>query len=154
MTWPTRGYGKVRVHAALPSHGRGHRFETCHAHQHKRLLGIPLRRQLPADCQQTWIVVARVLSALPCFGSLRTSMSLGKNPPVQGEVGFEAASMRLRGWGCGREGAGTCNCPYPSCPLVPVDVRADSRCGTDPARTSSRHDHEVGTATRLTSLAG
>jgi hypothetical protein len=37
----------------LISHGRGHRFETCHAHQHKRLPGTPLRRQLPADCQQT-----------------------------------------------------------------------------------------------------
>jgi len=36
--------------AALASHGRGHRFETCHAHQHKRLPGTPLQRLLPANC--------------------------------------------------------------------------------------------------------
>ncbi len=29
-----------RVGAALASHGRGHRFETCHAHQHKRFPGF------------------------------------------------------------------------------------------------------------------
>jgi hypothetical protein len=41
------------VVAALPSHGRGDRFETCHAHQCKRLPGTLLRCRLPAACQQT-----------------------------------------------------------------------------------------------------
>jgi hypothetical protein len=39
--------------AALASHGRGHRFETCHAHQHKQAPQALPRPRLPADCQQT-----------------------------------------------------------------------------------------------------
>jgi hypothetical protein len=42
------GAGKQRVGAALASHGRGHRFETCHAHQPKRLPGS----LQPAVCQK------------------------------------------------------------------------------------------------------
>jgi hypothetical protein len=49
----TRGRLRGRVWPALPSHGRSHRFDPCHAHQHKRLPGTLLRRRLPADCQQT-----------------------------------------------------------------------------------------------------
>jgi hypothetical protein len=47
------GGGRQCVGAALASHGRGHRFETCHAHQHKRLLQPTPQGRLPADCQQT-----------------------------------------------------------------------------------------------------
>ena len=43
----------MRVGAALPSHGRGHRFETRHAHQRKQVPESPFRAWLPADCQQT-----------------------------------------------------------------------------------------------------
>jgi hypothetical protein len=43
----------VRVAPALPSHGRGHRFETCHAHQHIQVPEPPCSAQLPANCQQT-----------------------------------------------------------------------------------------------------
>jgi hypothetical protein len=34
---------------ALPSHGRGHRFETCHAHQHKPSSRPGSQRCLPED---------------------------------------------------------------------------------------------------------
>jgi hypothetical protein len=47
------GAGGQCVGAALASHGRGHRFETCHAHQHKRVPEPPSEALLPADCQQT-----------------------------------------------------------------------------------------------------
>jgi hypothetical protein len=40
--------GQRRVGAALASHGRSHRFDPCHAHQHKRVLGVPMG----AVCQQ------------------------------------------------------------------------------------------------------
>jgi hypothetical protein len=35
------------------SHGRSHRFDPCHAHQHKQAPESSARAQLPADCQQT-----------------------------------------------------------------------------------------------------
>jgi hypothetical protein len=38
---------------AKSSHGRSHRFDPCHAHQHKRCSRTPLRRRLSAGCQQT-----------------------------------------------------------------------------------------------------
>jgi hypothetical protein len=41
------------VGAALASHGRSHRFDPCHAHQHKHGPESPPRVRLPADCQQT-----------------------------------------------------------------------------------------------------
>jgi hypothetical protein len=47
--------GEQCLAAALASHGRGHRFDPCHAHQHKRLPGTPLRRLLPADYEQ-WLL--------------------------------------------------------------------------------------------------
>jgi len=49
----TRGAEEQCVGAALASHGRGHRFETCHAHQRKQVPESPSRAWLPADCQQT-----------------------------------------------------------------------------------------------------
>jgi hypothetical protein len=35
---------------AGPSHGRGHRFETCHAHEGKPQLRAPKRVKLMAPC--------------------------------------------------------------------------------------------------------
>ena len=43
------GAGEQRVGAALASHGRGHRFETCHAHQHKRSSDSPNPPSLSAN---------------------------------------------------------------------------------------------------------
>jgi hypothetical protein len=43
-----RGGAGSRDEAALASHGRSHRFDPCHAHQHKRLLGS----RCHAGCQQ------------------------------------------------------------------------------------------------------
>jgi hypothetical protein len=42
----------IERHDSL-SHGRSHRFEPCHAHQHKLPPRTLLRLRLPADCQQT-----------------------------------------------------------------------------------------------------
>jgi len=43
------GVGQQCVGAALASHGRGHRFETCHAHQAKRFPGPRFLGRLPED---------------------------------------------------------------------------------------------------------
>jgi hypothetical protein len=66
------------VGAALASHGRSHRFDPCHAHQHKHLPGILLRHLLPADCQQTTSSGRASAKALPSFGTLRTSLPAGE----------------------------------------------------------------------------
>jgi len=44
-----RGGAGSRDEAALASHGRGHRFETCHAHQAKRFPGPRFLGRLPED---------------------------------------------------------------------------------------------------------
>jgi hypothetical protein len=52
------GGGRQCVGAALASHGRGHRFETCHAHQPKRFSASLERAACQKICQKitawTW----------------------------------------------------------------------------------------------------
>jgi hypothetical protein len=43
------GGGRQWCGAALASHGRGHRFETCHAHQHEQSSRPGSQRCLPED---------------------------------------------------------------------------------------------------------
>src|SRR6266487_5684715 len=49
--------GAVRQHTtgAIRSHGRGHRFDTCRAHQRKHLPRVLLRHGLPEDLpEEPW----------------------------------------------------------------------------------------------------
>ena len=43
------GAGVERVGAALASHGRSHRFDPCHAHQHKQPPSLRRSGRLPED---------------------------------------------------------------------------------------------------------
>ena len=150
------GAGERRVVPALTSHGRGHRFETCHAHQHKRPSRIPRWRRLPADCQQTTnsgrssaesVAPFRDLAGLPCL--------LKRGPGrLSGQVGFEPASTLL---GRPRSWAGRC------CGLRFLRTRRDrwcppvsagSRCGTDPVRTGPTLTEHTRATGRLVLASG
>ena len=84
--------------AALASHGRSHRFDPCHAHQHKRVAESPATAQLPADCQQT--TCSRRENALSAvqFGDFRSS---SMTTCLQSQIGQDR-HLRRQGNSAGR----------------------------------------------------
>jgi hypothetical protein len=71
-----------RVGAALASHGRSHRFDPCHAHQHKRLPGDPAAT-LVARRSAQW------------SGGIRSRLQAPRMIPVRG--GIAPVRRRQRG---------------------------------------------------------
>ena len=51
-TWRNAGCQPVLIEWFFFSHGRGHRFKPCRAHQAQRLHRSAAQRRLSADCQQ------------------------------------------------------------------------------------------------------
>jgi hypothetical protein len=150
------GVGVGRVGAALASHGRGHRFETCHAHQHKQVLTPPSRARLPADCPANHVqCVWKRLECCPIRGSRHTPLVALRGPtvpdaarvddmPLVAEAeGFEpATSVPQRPWSWPRRRSG----------LRFLHARGDRscpartggpRCYADPARTCTAATYDA-----------
>jgi hypothetical protein len=67
------------VGAALASHGRGHRFETCHAHQHKRPPSLRRSGRLPEDLPED-----RRLASVARSDPLAGRPTVGRGPATAG----------------------------------------------------------------------
>jgi hypothetical protein len=79
----TRSVAFVSVVTALPSHGRGHRFETCHAHQPKRFPGSLQR----AACQKIFQKTTRLDVVDP--------WSAWRSKPIPSQPTVAAAGVHL-----------------------------------------------------------
>jgi hypothetical protein len=93
---------------AKSSHGRGHRFETCHAHQHKQPPRTTLRRRLPADLPQTTNSGRCSAESVARFGVLADFHAcLGRGTrPAQWSGGIRSQDDPV--WGEASENPGAC----------------------------------------------
>ena len=102
--------GQRRVGAALASHGRGHRFDPCHAHQPKRFPAPILRAVCQKICQKitawrwsTLVSVARSepLAGRPTVGSwCRRAAQVANLPDLALGAGgrFVQATIGVAAW--------------------------------------------------------
>ena len=147
----SRGRVKGRVGAALPSHGRSHRFKPCHAHQHKHPPRTPQRRRLPADCQQTTNSGRCNTQSVAPFRSLVDFHTRTTENPARAEVRWDSKPRPPRCSGRGRRGACpvTWNCGIPAVtaharrrPAVPDAVRTERGPGLPIAPDRSGEESE------------